>query len=155
MAAFEQHPPIGADGLPPTLLAVIPDRSIVTTLGSTLAGSFDTTTTSASLGTVLTIGAATRQSGVLELCGITATGGEVTDAQLKITLDGVVIYDETATLSVGDIRNAAGSIGTTFGSSDKAAGVTRVHLPWEKSILIETKSDGVDTVHCFFDYHLT
>ena len=140
----------GADGKPPTTLPEVPDRSFISTLGAGLAGAFNGTTTSASIGTILTLSVA----GVLELCAI-QSANTVAGAQLKITLDGVVVYDKTASLSGGNIRNAAGTMGTTFGSADKSAGVSLVKLPFRTSLLIETTSDGVDTLNCFYRYYLT
>ncbi len=146
---------VGTDR-PPTTLPAIPDKVFQITTADDLASCFDATTTSATLQTALTIGAVSATPGVLELAGIwTPTGAGAGSPELKITIDGTVVYDVTSSLVQWGLRMAAGGIGITGTASADGSSSSLARLPWRSSCLVEFKSSGGATMHCYYRYYLT
>lgn len=88
--------------------------------------------------------------GVLKLCLITekdSGAAAAFNAELKITIDGTTVYDDTAAIAAGSqMRVVVGNLltitaGTLYALTDDSIG-----LPFNKTCVIQYKSDNVHTV---------
>ena len=70
-----------------------------------------------------------------------------------ITIDGIEVYNETASMLNSKVRNAVGAFGGSSPSS--AATGSLASLPFNSSLLIEFASDGTNLGTCNFRYYLT
>ena len=125
----------------------LPVRAVVTGNPVTFLGFPTVSTTSASLQTVITIPAG---AGRISFVAIhNGSGVTLTNTRLKITIDGIVAYDETGSLANLKAKVAIGAAfsdtpGTTTSLDDE---------PFYKSLLIEHNSDGTNQGNC--DYGVT
>lgn len=85
--------------------------------------------------------------GVLKLCLVTekdSGAAAAFNAELKITIDGTVVYDDAAAIAAGSqMRVVVGNLltiaaGTLYALTDDSIG-----LPFNKTCLVQYKSDGV------------
>ena len=91
-------------------------------------------------------------SGVLEFLSISATTGvTLTASELKITRDGIVIYDRTGAITGGGAAIPVGTASATGGIQGIAFG----NLVWNDSILVEYASDGTNTAFAVERHYLT
>lgn len=138
----------GGDGRPPTSIPATAPISSQQGAMDILLGALTSSTTSASTQTPLDI---TASSGVLEYVGISCTTA-LTASLLKITIDGLVVYNETGALGTTSVKNA---IGGGSGNSPDTATASLVKMPFNISAKIEFASDGTNTAKCIFRDYLT
>ena len=139
---------VGGSQPPTSLVGGTVDSTLDANAGSVI-GAINVSTTSASTQTALDI---TSSSGVVEYVGIQVPVVP-TALLLKITIDGVIVYnDTTPTIGINDGRNAIGSV---YFDSTNAAGVSLANIPFRQSLKIEYAADGTQTVNCSYRYYLT
>ena len=130
----------------------IPANPTVLQIGANLqglTGGTTATTTSASLGDAINISGA---SGVLQFaCVLTAAGITVSPSEFKVTIDGVVVYDETG--SIGALQSKM-AVGTAYDGTGEM-GVVLDTMIFNNSCRVEFASDGVDTLSCITRHYLT
>lgn len=140
---------LGGVNKSPSSLEVGTTDVILAQIASTVIGANNTSTTSASTQTALDI---TSGRGSVEYVGIQAPVA-VTSSLLKITIDGVVVYNNTAATS--GVNQGRHAIGSVFGNTTDGYSASFGNIAFNKSIKIEFASDGSGTVNCSYRYYLT
>ena len=112
-----------------------------------ILGSESASTTSASTQTPVDL----TGSGVIEYVGLSCATA-LTASLLKITIDGVIVFNETGALTTNHILPC---IGSSMGASATAVGGSLAKIPYKSSLKIEFASDGTQTATCYYRKYVT
>jgi hypothetical protein len=137
-----------AGGLkPPTS---IPEGVVVAQNGSAIAAVISGSTASKSTaGLTDVINIESGNSGVVEFLSIGTAAVSVTASELKITVDGIVVYDRTG--AIGLTNQTYIPIGMY--DSGQAGGLGQ--YVFDNSLRVEYASDGTNPVYVTYKYYLT
>jgi len=139
---------VGRGISPPTALFAgatsgTPGQSLITYVGGT-----ETSRTTASLANALSL----TSSGVLTFLGY-GSGSNALGAgvEVKVTIDGTEVLDDTGTFNATESRCPVGSV---YDNASNSA-TTNGQIVFNESLLIEFAGDGVDPIYLTYDYYLT
>ena len=134
---------------PPSAITVVPESRIVngTIVGEMIAGE---TVSKITVGLTDVLNQA--GSGILQFAALTSGVAPLTASELKITLDGVVVYDRNAAIVSANAGVFPAGVITSLGGID---GGSLSNMPVFNSIRIEYASDGTNTGYAHWRYYLT